>query len=364
MTITTRKRLILGATTAAALALAGCGGNGDTAGGEGGADAGADSGADATADSGGGGGESKEFVFAYEGPDTTAQGIAADIFQEAVDGECEGMTVKQYPAAQLGGEPELLEKVRAGDLDFIISSTANAAAIAPQSGIFSLHYLVGSAEEAIAVFGDEEVNQAYKDMAAESVDGAQPLTLFTLPLRNIYGNEEIRSVDDVKGKKVRVQATATEDALWGAYGAQPVHMAFPEVYSAIQTGVVDLAENAVTYYGLNKHYEVAPVMSMTEHEANGQVIWVSDDTWNALSADQQECVTAAADTVRTEQPTQAFELQEKLQQEYEDLGVQFVTDIDKESFQEISVPMQDQVAEDLGPQAVEILEKIRTVTDS
>lgn len=363
MTTTTSKRLILGVTTAAALALAGCGG-GESAGGDAGAGSEPDATVDAGGNGGGNGGESQEFVFAYEGPDTTAQGIAADIFQEAVDGQCEGMTIKQYPAAQLGGEPELLEKVRAGDLDFIISSTANAAAIAPQSGIFSLHYLVGSAEEAIAVFGDEEVNQAYKDMTAESVDGAQALTLFTLPLRNIYGNEEVRSVDDVKGKKVRVQATATEDALWGAYGAQPVHMAFPEVYSAIQTGVVDLAENAVTYYGLNKHYEVAPVMSMTEHEANGQVIWVSDDTWDALSADQQECVTAAADTVRTEQPTQAFELQEKLQQEYADLGVQFVTDVDKESFQEISVPMQDQVAADLGPQAVEILEKIRSVTGS
>jgi tripartite ATP-independent transporter DctP family solute receptor len=352
MSHTTRKRLILGATAATALVLAGCGG-GD---------------AETTGDGGdaaqpGGGGESQEFVFAYEGPDTTAQGIAADIFQEAVEGDCEGMTIRQYPAAQLGGEPELLEKVRAGDLDFIISSTANAAAIAPESGVFSLHYLVGSADEAIAVFGNEDVNQAYKDMAAEKVQGAQPLTLFTLPLRNIYGNEEIHSVDDVKGKKVRVQATKTEDAIWGAYGAQPVHMAFPEVYSAMQTGVVDLAENAVTYYGLNKHYEVAPIMSMTEHEANGQVIWVSDETWEGLSAEQQECVTAAADVVRTEQPTKAFELQEELQQEYSDLGVQFVTDVDKESFQEISVPMQDEVAQDLGEHAVNILEAIRAVTE-
>lgn len=344
MRTTARKRLLLGATTVSALVLTSCGG-GDVAG-------------DA------GGGAAQEFIFAYEGPDTTAQGIAADIFEEEVEGNCEGLTVKQFPAAQLGGEPALLEKVRAGDVDFIISSTANAAAIAPASGVFSLHYLMGSAEEAIAVFSDEAVNQAYIDMAADSVQGAQPLTLFTLPLRNIYGKEPVRSVAEVQGVKVRVQATETEDAFWTAYGAQPVHMAFPEVYSAMQTGVVDLAENAVTYYGLNKHYEVAPVMSMTEHEANGQVLWASDKVWDGLSAEQQECVTAAAEVVRSEQPEQAFELQAELQGKYEELGVQFITDVDKESFQKISVPMQDEVAADVGPEAVELLEQIRAAAET
>lgn len=342
MHLSRRRHLILGVAAATALALVGC------AGGNGGA---------------GGGGDSQEFVFAYEGPEETAQGIAADIFGEALEEESGGsMTIQQFPAAQLGGEPELLEKVRSGDLDFIISSTANAAAIAPASGVMSLHYLVGSPEEAIAVFGDEGVNQAYKDMAAEAVTGAQPLTLFTLPLRNMYGGREVRSVEDIQGAKIRVQATATEDAIFSAYGAQPVHMAFPELYSALQTGVVELAENAVTYYGLNKHYEVAPVMSMTEHEANGQVIWVSDTTWNAMTPEQQEAITAAANRVRAEQPTKAFELQAELQQEYAELGVKFVTDIDKQSFQEISVPMQDQLAADLGPAAVEILERLRAVT--
>lgn len=353
MSTAVRKRLAIGAATSAALILAGCGGGGGET----------ETGAAEEAE-GGGGGEAQELVFAYEGPDTTAQGIAADIFEEAVESECEGLTIEQYPAAQLGGEPALLEQVRAGDdVDFIISSTANAAAIAPASGVFSLHYLVGSPEEAIAVFSDEAVNQAYIDMAAETVDGAHPLTLFTLPLRNIYGNEPIRSVEDVQGKKIRVQATETEDAFWTAYGAQPVHMAFPEVYSAMQTGVVDLAENAVTYYGLNKHYEVAPVMSMTEHEANGQVLWASDASWEQLSPEQQECVTAAAMVVREEQPEKAFELQDTLRAEYEELGVQFVTDVDKESFQEISVPMQDEVAASVGEDAVALLETIRTAAE-
>ena len=65
-----------------------------------------------------------------------------------------------------------------------------------------------------------------------------------------------------------MQATATEDTMFPAYGAQTVHMPFGSVYTSLQTGVVDVAENGVNVYLVNKHYEVAPVLSMTEHEAN------------------------------------------------------------------------------------------------
>lgn len=346
MSFSRRQRAIGGVAAAAALVIAGCGANRD------------DGGSDVNVSA-----DAEELVFAFEGPEETAQGIAADIFQEGLEEASDGqMTVEQFPGAQLGGEPELLEKVRSGDLDFVISSTANAAAIAPESGVFSIHYLMGDADEAVAVFTDDNVDQAYKDMAAEMVEGAQPLTLFMLPLRNMYGNFEVHSVADIEGKKVRVQATATEDAIFAAYGAQTVHMAFPELYSALQTGVVEAAENAVTYYGLNKHHEVAPIMSMTEHEANGQVIWVSDATWESLTSEQQDAVTAAADKVHQEQPAQAIELQDELRAEYEELGVKFVTDVDKATFEDIAVPMQDQIAADLGPHAVAILEQVRAAT--
>jgi len=308
-------------------------------------------------------GDAQEYVFAYEGPEGTAQQIAADIFGEGLEEASDGsMTIKQYPAAQLGGEPDLLEKVRAGDVDFIISSTANAAAIMEESGVFSLHYLVGDRDTAAEIFQSDSVNEAYISLAEEKVSGAKALTLFMLPLRNFYADYEITSIDDLKGKKVRVQATATEDAIFKAYGAQTVHMAFPELYSALQQGVVDVAENAVTYYGLNKHYEVAPIMSMSEHEMNGQVIWTAQKTWDGMSQEQRDAVTEAAMKVRSEQPSKALELQDELAEKYAAEGVKFVDDVDKEGFQEISVPMQDDLAADISPEAVELLEKIREVT--
>jgi TRAP-type transport system periplasmic protein len=344
---TLRHTLLAGAAAAALFGLAACGGGS----------------ADNAQGSGGGGCERTDLRFAYEGPEGTAQEIAANIFEESLEASGD-FDVAQYPGAQLGGEPDLLQKIRAGDIDFIISSTANAASLAPASGVFSLHYLFANQDQVIATVQDEGVNQAYVDMTAKAVQGAHPLTLFTLPLRNFYADFPIRSIDDLRGKKIRVQATATEDTTFAAYGAQTVHMAFPELYTALQTGVVNVAENALTYYGLNKHYEVAPVMSFSEHEGNMQVLWVSDEIWGCLSPEQQGQVTEAAMTVRSEQPAQAFALQGELKQEYAELGVQFVEDVDKASFQEVSVPLQDQLAGDLGPDAVAILEAVRKVTNA
>ena len=94
--------------------------------------------------------------------------------------------------------------------------------------------------------------------------------------------------------KIRVQATATEDTMFPAYGAQTVHMPFGSVYTSLQTGVVEAAENSINVYLVNKHYEVAPVLSITEHEANNALLFISDKLWQSLSAEQKQWVTTAA----------------------------------------------------------------------
>ena len=89
-------------------------------------------------------------------------------------------------------------------------------------------------------------------------------------------------------------------------------MPFGEVYTSLQTGVVNIAENGVNVYLANKHYEVAPVLSMTEHEANNNCIWVSDKTWNSLTPEQQGWVQAAADEVGKERAGAGAEAREGL----------------------------------------------------
>jgi TRAP-type C4-dicarboxylate transport system substrate-binding protein len=183
----------------------------------------------------------------------------------------------------------------------------------------------------------------------------------TLGLRNIYAKQEVHSVDDVKGKKVRVQATKTEDTHFPAYGAQPVHMPFGEVYTSLQTGVVDMAENGVNVYLSNKHYEVAPVMSFTQHEANNNLLWVSDKTWQSLSDDQKQCVETAAAEVGKQEPPYALQLEQQSAEKLKGIGVKIVDDVDKSGFVAAAQPIQDQLAAELGPNAVAVVDIIRKI---
>ena len=306
--------------------------------------------------------EARHFRFAYDQPRNTGYSIAGDIFAEKLKELSKGtMLIDQYPGAQLGQEPQVLQLMKAGDIEFCISSAANAATLTPQAGVMSLHFLFRSEDHLKKALADPKVVQGFKDMVEETVQGGHVLALITLGLRDMYSKKEIHKLEDMKGLKVRVQATATEDAMFPAYGAQTVHMPFGNVYTSLQTGVVDVAENGVNVYLVNKHYEVAPVLSMTEHEANNNFIWISDKLWKSLTDEQRKWVTTAADEVGRNEPGKALELEHQSAEKLKALGVKIVTDVDKSGFVKIAAPYLDQLARELGPQAVKIKDLIGAV---
>lgn len=253
----------------------------------------------------------------------------------------------------------MLQKIRTGDIDFIISSTANAATVAPESGVLSIHYVFKSEAHMIKALAAPALSNAMRAMFAEHVTGAHVMGMATLGLRDMYSKKPIRNLADIKGLKVRVQATATEDAIFPAYGAQTVHMPFGDVYTSLQTGVVDVAENGINVYLANKHYEAAPVLSMTEHEANCSVMWVSDKLWNSLTPEQQGWVQGAADEVSKTQPEKALALEHESLAKLKKIGVTVVEDVKKPEFIAIATPMQDTLAQGLGPNAVKVLAIVR-----
>ncbi len=310
----------------------------------------------------GSGQQARHFRFAYDQPLNTGYSIAGDIFGDKLKELSKGtMLIDQYPGAQLGHEPAVLQLLKSGDIDFCISSAANAATLSPQAGVMSLHFLFRSEDHLKKAIADPRVVAAVKQMVEETTEGAHVLALITLGLRNMYSKKEIRRIEDIKGLKIRVQATATEDTMFPAYGAQTVHMPFGSVYTSLQTGVVDVAENGVNVYLVNKHYEVAPVLSMTEHEANNNFIWISDKLWKSLSAEQKKWVTAAADEVGRTQPARSIELEHQSAAKLKAVGVKIVTDVDKSGFIRVAAPYLDKLAKELGPHAVKIKDLIGAV---
>ena len=306
--------------------------------------------------------DAKHYRFAHDQQLNSGYSVAYDIFSAKLKELSKGtMLVDQYPGAQLGQEPQILQLVKAGDIDFAIVSSANTSTISPQAGVMSLHFLVRNEDHIVKALGDETVFAAIRDMIDDTTQGIHAIALGTQGFRYMYGKKEVHKIEDIKGAKIRVQATATEDTTFAAYGAQTVHMPFGSVYTSLQTGVVEFAENGFNVYLINKHYEVAPVISQTEHEANNAILWISDKLWQSLSAEQRQWVQAAARDVSTQEPKRAFELEHSAAAKLGKMGVKIVPDVDKTGFQKISDPLLDKLAKDLGPHADKIKGLIKAV---
>ena len=153
------------------------------------------------------GAEPRHFSFAYDQPHTTAYGIAADTFADKLQELSKGtMIIDQFPGAQLGQEPQVLQKLRTGDIDFAITSTANSATVQPGAGVFSIHFVFRSEDHLKKALADPAVVEAFTEMMNAKVQGAHTLALGTMGFRDIYSKREIRRV----GKKLTVRIV--EDA--------------------------------------------------------------------------------------------------------------------------------------------------------
>ena len=143
----------------------------------------------------------RKFTFGYDQPHSTAYGIAGDIFDAKLKELSGGkLSIDQFPGAQLGQEPVMLQKLRTGDIDFVITSTANASTVAPQAGVFSLHFLFRDQDHLAKTLADPAVSKAFRAMIDDSVQGAHVLGLLTMGLRNMYSQERDQvKVDDIKG---------------------------------------------------------------------------------------------------------------------------------------------------------------------
>lgn len=202
------------------------------------------------------------------------------------------LKVEVYPSGQLGSERECLELVQLGGLAMTKVSASVLEGFAPEFKVFGLPYLFRDEAHKTAVL-DGPIGKEI--LAAPQAKFMRGLCYYDSGSRSFYTKRPIRTPEDLAGLKIRVQESPMAFALIRAFGASATPISFGELYTALQQGVVDGAENNPPSFHLARHYEVCKYYSLDEHTSVPDVVVVSTHFWSSLSAEEQRWLQEAAD---------------------------------------------------------------------
>ena len=230
-------------------------------------------------------------------PTVEAVKYMGELIEERTDGR---IGVEVFHSAQLGEEKDTIEQTRFGVIDLNRISMAPFNGLIPETAIMSLPYLFRDVDHLHAVL-DSEIGQEVLD-TFEAHD-LVALAFYDPGARSFYNRvKPITSIDDLKGMKFRVIQSDVFVDMVAALGANATPMPYGEVYSAIETGVIDGAENNFPSYESSGHYEVAKYYTLDEHMMVPEVLVMSKAAWDKLTPEDQEIVRQAAKELGAVQP--------------------------------------------------------------
>ncbi len=205
----------------------------------------------------------------------------------------DSVKIELSPNGLLGQERDVIELVKSGTLEMAKVSASALEGFEESYSIFSLPYTFQSTEHFYNVMDNSE---AVQDIFTKTKDqGWFAIGWYSGGSRSIYTiDKKVETPADMKGMKIRVQESPTSISMIKAMGGSPTPMSFGEVYTALQQGIIDGAENNEMALTANKHGEVAKVWSYTEHQYVPDVLIISTKAWEKLSEEQQQAVIDAA----------------------------------------------------------------------
>lgn len=265
------------------------------------------------------------------------------------------MRIDVYPSQQLGTEREMLELLQIGSLGMTKVSSSVLENFAPEYRVLSLPFVFRDDAHRFSVLEGEVGRQL---LVAPEPFRLRGLAFYDAGSRSFYTvNRPVTSPEDLRGEKIRVQESATAMDMVRALGGSPTPIAWGELYTALQQGVVDGAENNPPSFYLSRHYEVARYYVLNEHTAVPDVLAIGTPMWDRLTPQQQEWLQSAADA--------SVEVQKRLWREatlealdaVREAGVEVITEVDKAPFASAVEEMTAEYAED--PELARLLGAIR-----
>ena len=300
------------------------------------ANAGASSSAEATAEN------PMVLTLAHGLSETHTVHIAMTEFADKVEERTDGrIQVRILPNGQLGSENENMEQLMAGVISMTKVSAPGLATYNESYHTFGLPYIFDDTQDFYHVMDSEPMQEFFLSSAD---DGFVTITYYTSGARSFYTvNKPIRTPADLKGLKIRVQDMKSQTDMLNALGGILVAMAYGDVYTSLQTGIIDGTENNETALTTGKHGEICKVFSTDEHAMIPDVLVMSAKTWAAISPEDQEIILEAAHE-STESHKIAWDaaIDEAIEEASTEMGVEFVNDVDKEAFREATSGMVDE----------------------
>lgn len=287
-------------------------------------------------------------------PEDTVTQIYAEEFVNEVDRLSGGkMKIQVYPNSTVGGDRELLESCKDGDIPFVIQNTAPQVTFMKDLAVFDIPCRFTTIEEAREKVDDPEFYRLMEDVYEEG--GYRLLGYADQGFRVMSTNKKVSSLSDFKGQKIRTMENSYHMDFWKTLKASPTPMTFSEVYIGLQQGTIDAQENPYEVIVSNRLYEQQDYVVNTNHLPHLISLIVSDEFYQDLSAEKQEIITQAAELAK-EKARQASD--ERIAQKVsiiEESGTEIIDldDVLREEMREAAQPVYDEIKDSVRSDIVE-----------
>src|SRR6185436_13149257 len=245
-------------------------------------------------------------------------------------------------AMQLGGEKEMIEQAQVGALAIARVSVGPMGPMVPELNVFNLPFMFRDDAHMEKVIDGEIGTEMLKKLSDNPTAGLIGLCWMNGGVRNVYNSKHpIKSMADLKGLKIRMMGNPIFVDTMNAMGGNGVAMGFDQLVNALQTGVVDGAENNEPSYVSGQHFRYAKYYSMTQHLIIPEILVFSKRTWGTLSKEDQDLIMKEAKGAQTEQWKLWDEMEQKSIEILKKAGIEINEVADKKQFQAAVKPVWD-----------------------